>query len=109
MNNKNPKDVSAEMTENLQDLRHNKIKEGDIDIIAQQTGINDKLQIERVLLENNNDISKAIIALLDLEHLESMPISVLNEETTVFNQIRIILNEKEQIYHDVMNQKKQQQ
>lgn len=68
-----------------------------IDIIMSQTGAVDRLYVERVFMECENDITKTILQLMDLTVEESV-----QKEPTVFDQIRKILNEKDAIYHDVM-------
>lgn len=72
----------------------------EIDIIASQTGVDDKLSIERIFMECHNDTSLTIIKLMNLVVEEPK-----TRETTVFDDIRIILNEKDAIYHDIMNNK----
>jgi 5,10-methylenetetrahydrofolate reductase len=104
MNKKAPKDVSIELVDNINDLRSKVIKAGDIDIVASQTGICDKLEIERVLIECGNDISLTIIRLMSLEEEKKKV-----KEPTEFDQIREILADKEQVYHDVMKTNRQTQ
>lgn len=102
MNKKLPKDVSTELVNNLSDLRNKVLKESDIDIVASQTGLTDKLEIERVLIENGNDVSSTIIAIMSLKE---EPKKV--REPTEFDQIREILADKERVYYEVMQQNKQ--
>lgn len=88
--------MSEEVQSNIKDFRQNTVRSGDVAIIASQTGIEDTLYIERVLMECNNDIAKTILSLLkpSSETQDAAPAS----EPTVFDQIRIILNEKDAIY-----------
>lgn len=72
----------------------------EIDIIASQTGIDDKLHIERVFMECRNDISSTIIKLMNLIE-KKRPVV----EPNVFDEIRVILNEKDALYHDIMARK----
>ena len=102
MNKKAPKDVASELSENLTDLRNKVLKESDIEIVASQTGIRDKLEIERALIECGNDVSSTIIKLMSLTEEQRKV-----KEPTEFDQLREILADKEQVYHDVMKQKKQ--
>lgn len=102
MNKKAPKDVSTELENNLIDLRNKVLKTSDIDIVASQTGLSDKLEIERVLIECGNDVSSAIIAIMSLKE---EPKKV--REPTEFDQIREILADKEKVYYEVMQQNKQ--
>ena len=104
MNKKAPKDVSIELVDNISDLRNKVVKAGDIDIVASQTGICDTLEIERVLIECCNDVSLTIIRLMSLKEEKKKV-----KEPTEFDQIREILADKEQVYHDVMKTKKQTQ
>jgi 5,10-methylenetetrahydrofolate reductase len=102
MNKKAPKDVSIELVDNISDLRNKVVKTVDIDIVASQTGIRDKLEIERVLIECGNDVSLTIIRLLSLKEEKKKV-----KEPTEFDQIREILADKEQVYHDVMKTNRQ--
>ena len=102
MNKKVPKDVSIELVDNISDLRNKVVKAGDIDIVASQTGIHDRLQVERVLIECGNDVSSTIIKLMLLEEEKKKV-----KEPTEFDQIREILADKEKVYHDVMNKNRQ--
>ncbi len=104
MNKKEPTDVSVELSTNLNDLRNKIIKETDIDIIALQTGHEDRLEIERILIESENDVSKAILNLMSLKYQQKEP-----KESTIFDQIREILDDKDRIYHDVQLKNRMQQ
>lgn len=73
----------------------------EIHIISSQTGIEDKLYIERVFMECNNDIPATIIKLMNLSVEPKKPCN----EPTVFDEIRIILNEKNALYYDIMAKK----
>lgn len=65
----------------------------DIDIIAKQTGITDKLQIRKCYFKNNKDITNTIMELMSLE------IDKEHVKPSEFDEIRNIMNEKEKIYH----------
>jgi hypothetical protein len=97
MNKKSPTDVTSELNTNLEDLRNNIVKESDYETITSQTGVTDKLEIEKVLLDCQGDISLTILRLLSLQTV-SKPI----QEPTIFEQIREILNEKDRVYHDLL-------
>lgn len=72
-----------------------------IDIIKSQTDIDDSLLIERTLMECNQDISKTILTLMNL-----LPQEIQKEQTDI-DIFREILNEKDRIYHEVMDKNKQ--
>lgn len=72
----------------------------DIDIIASQTGIDDKLLIERTFMECNNDTARTILCLLHIA-----PKEPAKKELTDIDVFRQILDEKDKIYHDVMARK----
>lgn len=73
----------------------------EIEIIQSQSGIDDKLLIERTFMECNNDITKTILKLMNLLPQE------VHKEPTDIDIFREILNEKDRIYHDVMDKNKQ--
>ena len=100
MNKQAPKNVSIELATNITDLKNKVVKDTDVDIIVSQTGIDDKIEIERVLLECQSDISRTILKLMSLKSNDKEP-----KEPTVFDQIREILNDKEQLYHDHLSKK----
>ena len=93
--------VDAEVHQNMKDMQSHCIRKGDIDIIMAQTGIEDTQQIECILMECKNDISTAILRLLQGDKTKV----VIKKEQTVFDEIRVILDEKDAIYHDMMTQK----
>lgn len=68
-----------------------------LSIIKSQTGADDMhlddLHIERVYFECGSDIVKTIMKLSDLKD-----VTVQNKEPSVFDDIRKIVDEKEQIY-----------
>ncbi len=72
------------------------------DIIASQTGVDDRLVIERTYMECGNDISKTILKLLDL-----LPPEAPEKEPTDIEMFRLILDEKEAIYRDIVATNKQ--
>lgn len=73
-----------------------------IDIIKCQTSIDDTLFIERTLMECNNDVPKTILKLMNL-----LPDEIQKEPTDI-DVFREILNEKDRIYHEVMDKKRTQ-
>lgn len=73
----------------------------DIDIIAKQTGITDKLEIRKCYFKNNKDMTNTIMELLGPE-IEFDKVDDKSTKTTQkneFDEIRNIMNEKERIYH----------
>jgi hypothetical protein len=66
-----------------------------IDIIKKQTNVTDDLLIERVYYECENDPVKTITT---LSKIETIPKKDTNH--TVFDDIRKIVDEKENIYHN---------
>lgn len=72
-----------------------------IDIIKSQTNIDDNLLIERTLMECKEDVTKTILTLINL--LPEEP----QKEPTDLDIFREILNEKDKIYHEVMERNKQ--
>jgi hypothetical protein len=76
----------------------------DIDIISSQTGIEDKALIERVYLENNKSTADTIMRLMKYDYCKEFEI----KPRTVFDDIRIIVSEKEEIFMDIMNRNKKQ-
>lgn len=71
-----------------------------INIIQSQTNIDDVIYIERTLMECNNDVTKTILKLMNL-----LPEAV-DKEPTDIDVFREILNEKDKIYHEVMDKNK---
>jgi hypothetical protein len=76
----------------------------DIDIISSQTGIEDKELIERVYLENNKSTPDTIMRLMKYDYCKEFEI----KPRTVFDDIRIIVAEKEDIFMELMNRNKKQ-
>lgn len=72
-----------------------------IGIIKSQTDIDDTLLIERTLMECKEDVSKTILTLMNLLPKE------IQKEPTDIDLFREILNEKDKIYHEVMEKNKQ--
>lgn len=72
-----------------------------IEIIKSQTDIDDTLLIERTLMECKEDISKTILTLMNLLPKE------IQKEPTQIDLFREILNEKDKIYHEIMEKNKQ--
>lgn len=95
--------TSEDIQGNINDIKQNTVRQGDIDIIAHQTGLTDTLYIERVLIECNNDIAATILKLMG-----TMPKSI-QKEPSAFEQIRMILDEKEKLFYDAMARKSVQQ
>jgi hypothetical protein len=74
----------------------------DIDIIAKQTGITDKLEIRKCYFKNNKDMTNTIMELLGPEIAFDDKSNDKSNKTTQkneFDEIRNIMNEKERIYH----------
>jgi hypothetical protein len=101
MNYRKPKELDDEVALNVNELRGSIITDDDIEFISNQTGINDIITIKRHLTENNNNVSSTILTLLDLKQ-DHETCAKSNTENTIFDEIRLILNEKETIYQDVM-------
>ena len=98
-----PEDIDDEidtMNANVGDNNTSKFI-NEIEIIQSQSGIDDKLLIERTFMECNNDITKTILKLMNLLPQE------VHKEPTDIDIFREILNEKDRIYHDVMDKNKQ--
>lgn len=70
----------------------------DIDIISDQTGITDKIWIERCYIENNRSVADTIMVLMEYDYCKENTA----KERTVFDDIREIVSEKEKIFIDVM-------
>jgi hypothetical protein len=96
--------MRQEVDTNANELREAVTTDEDIKFIINQTSIQDELLIKRHLVENNNDVSSTIISLLDLGFKNIQE----QKETTIFHEIRKILNEKELIYQQVMKAGKNQ-
>jgi len=74
-----------------------------IEIIKSQTDIDDNLLIERTLMECKEDVAKTILALMNLLPKE------IQKEPTDIDIFREILNEKDKIYHEVMEKNQNRQ
>lgn len=85
------------------DISYNYAKERTevIEIIKSQTNIDDHLLVERTLMECKEDVPKTILTLLNL-----LPKEVQKEPKDI-DLFREILNEKDKIYHEVMEKNKQ--
>jgi hypothetical protein len=70
-----------------------------IDIVKNQTGIQDEDYISNVLKECDNDVVKAIMTLSDIKDAPKRNIST----PSVFDEIRTIVNEKEQLFFKLRN------
>lgn len=81
------------MTEEVQVVANSEL----LQIIKSQTNIDDILFIERTLMECNNDVPKTILTLMNLLPKE------IKKEPTDIDVLRKILNEKDKIYHEVMD------
>lgn len=66
-----------------------------LDIIKKQTDVQDDLLIERVYYESGNDPVKTITTLSKIEIIKKK-----DTPHTVFDDIRKIVDEKENIYHN---------
>lgn len=78
----------------------------DVDIICSQTGVDDKDLVADVLANHNGDIVKAI---MQINHLEPAPsrcsqVLELSDHEKHMEQIRAIVNEKEQLFFDIKEQ-----
>jgi hypothetical protein len=97
--------TSEDIQGNINDIKQNTVRQGDVDIIAHQTGLNDTLYIERVLIECNNDIAMTILKLMGA----TTKTAEVVKEPSAFEQIRMILDEKEKLFYDVMANKSMRQ
>ena len=66
-----------------------------LDIIKKQTDVQDEILIERVYYECGNDPVKTITTLSNIETIQKK-----DTPYTVFDHIRKIVDEKENIYHN---------
>jgi hypothetical protein len=92
-----------EMSENHQQIpvKNDQLFNQTIDIIMSQTNVEDRLHVERVYMECENDVPQTVIKLMNLD-VEKKP----QKEPTIFEHIRKILNQKDTIYHDMMSRNK---
>lgn len=95
--------TSEDIQGNINDIKQKTVRQGDVDIIAHQTGLNDKIYIERVLIECNNDIAMTILKLM------GATTKTIAKEPSAFEQIRMILDEKEKLFYDAMANKSMRQ
>lgn len=72
-----------------------------IKIIQSQTNIDDALLVERTYMECENDVTNTILTLL-----KKLP-KTTHKEPTDIDIFRQILDEKDKIYHEVMERNKQ--
>ena len=70
------------------------------EIISKQTGENDLLLIEKTYFECEHDIGATICKLQNITYPEH------KKQKTEFDQIRVILNEKDQIYQEMIDRTK---
>jgi hypothetical protein len=70
-----------------------------IDIVKSQTDIQDEDYISNVLKECDNDVIKAIMTLSDIKDAPKRNVST----PSVFDEIRTIVNEKEQLFYKLRN------
>jgi hypothetical protein len=101
-----PEDIEENNASDVHDVTQQSnqtvlISSEDIELVSSQTGIEDKLLIERTIMEFDNDMSKAILSLLGMLPKE------IQKEPTDIDLFREILNEKDKIYHDLMSRNKQ--
>ena len=71
-------------------------------IIADQTGIQDLLEVEKVYYSCKGDVTNTILTLMKL----TIPKERHEKEEdakTVFDDFRVILEEKDAIFHNLMN------
>lgn len=89
------------MSEEIKEIMFDKTSNNElVEMIRIQTNIDDVLFIERRLMECNNDVPKTILSLMNLLPEE------IKKEPTDFDVFREILNEKDKIYHEVMDKNK---
>jgi hypothetical protein len=89
------------MSEEIKEIMFDKTSNNElVEMIRTQTNIDDVLFIERRLMECNNDVPKTILSLMNLLPEE------IKKEPTDFDVFREILNEKDKIYHEVMDKKR---
>lgn len=72
------------------------------EIISKQTGIDDVLLIEKTYYSCGSDTSKTILTLLNID-IPLQRHEKIEQEKTVFDDLRQILEEKDAIFHSVMN------
>jgi len=76
----------------------------DLEFIANQTRVTDMMEIERVYLQHDKDVSASIVYLLG-----GATSSRITKPRTIFDDIRDIFDEKEQLYRDHMSKQQQLQ
>lgn len=76
----------------------------DLDLISSQTNIADMVLIERVYIEQNKSIPDTIMKLMNYEYCKTFEM----KPRTVFDDIRVIVDEKEQLFYDILNRQKEQ-
>lgn len=79
----------------------------DINIIREQTGINNETIIKNTLQDNNGSIPDTIMKLMNYtySYIDDTPYS---KHTTEFKKVREIVSEKENIFYNLMNTVKKQ-
>lgn len=80
----------------------NQNKDELIAIISKQTGIDDSLLVEKTYYACGGDCSKTILTLLNIE-VPRQRHEKDDDDKTVFDDFRVILEEKDAIFHDTMN------
>lgn len=68
-----------------------------IKYIKDQVPTSDEIEIERVFHEEKGDVVNTIIRLNELKSI------VTEKQTTIFDDIRKILDEKDKVFQDKMN------
>lgn len=71
-----------------------------IDIIKNQTNIEDEIEIQRVFYECKDNLADTIIKLSEIKI--DVPVE---KRKTIFDDMRLILDEKAYIYQNLMNNK----
>jgi len=66
-------------------------------IIANQTGINDMEIIKEKYKQNDNDVTKTIYSLLNID----LPNLRLKKPRNIFDEIRDIFDEKDNLYQEI--------
>ncbi len=81
------------------------LEERDIEFIANQTNVTDLIEIKKAYFLHDKDITATIIHLLGQP---SVPRSKNKKPRTIYDDIRDIFDEKEQLYRDHMSRQQQQ-
>jgi len=69
-------------------------KSQDLQFISNQTQVTDLLEVEKEYMKHNGDVTATIISLLGLSHT----LKQTKKVRTVFDDVREIFDEKEELY-----------